>query len=281
MNVHPLSALDGALAERFVRATDHPTRHDWDAVEHRAQQLLGRRRRRLHPYVLAAALILAAIALATPALGLDRIVVDFFRAEHAPEVVRVDIRHWFDEVSPTPEKPGVSADESRKVYSFVAESGRYDLFVSPARGGYCWLIRRVAGSCEDSSSAVISPLWSDVPRSGDPVSDPAMVAGAINAASAARLALTFEDGTSTDLPFVFVSDPIDAGFFYYELPRNHLEQGSRPRTLTVYGEHDRVLAGVGADESLVLDPLDSCVGHVDSAPAQADAGCASSIRKVQ
>jgi hypothetical protein len=62
-----------------------------------------------------------------------------------------------------------------------------------------------------------------------------MITGPINAAGAERLVVTFQDGDETDIPFVVVSEPIGAGFFYYEVPQAHWSKGSRPARVSVYG----------------------------------------------
>jgi hypothetical protein len=246
INVHPLSEFDGVLRERLLKATELPHEADWEAVERRARQLGARDPRGLtRRRVAVAALVVLAIALAAPALGVDRAVIDFLSAGEAPNVVRVDFRHWFDEVSPEQRRPGVVPEQARKVYTFTATSGSYVLYMSPARDGYCWALRGVAGACETRSSRVIGPLFSDISDLSNPSTEPVLITGPINDASAQRLVLTFQDGERIDLPFVLVSAPIDAGFFYYEVESEHWQRGLRPSKLTVYGPGDQVLGEAG------------------------------------
>jgi hypothetical protein len=250
-NVQPLSEFDAYLRERFLNATDIPCEVHWEDVERRARQLGARHPRRLTRRRLAvAALVVLAIAVAAPALGIDRAVIDFLSADKAPKVVRVDFRHWFDEVPLEQRRPGVVPDEARKVHTFTAESGSYVLYMSPARDGYCWSLRGVAGACETRNSRIISPLWSDIWHRSDPTTDPLLITGPINDTRADRLVLTFQDGTRIDLPFVVISRPIDAGFFYYEVPKERWKRGLRPLKLTVYGPNNRVL---GESPALVYE----------------------------
>ena len=48
---------------------------------------------------------------------------------------------------------------------------------------------------------------------------------------AASVEVQFEDGSSVTIPVVWVSAPIDAGFFGYEVPAAHLRVGARPTLL--------------------------------------------------
>lgn len=244
--VHPLSEFDAVLRERFLAATDTPREADWLDVERRAREFVPTRASRLRrPRVLLVTLIIAAVAAATPALGLDRAVIDFLASEPAPEIVKIDAHHWFDEVSPEGRRPGAVTEEMRKVHVFTAASGSHALFMTPARDGYCWSLKGVAGACETEGSRVISPLWSDIPPASASSPEPLMLTGPINAANAVRLVVTFQDGEQKEVPFVIVSEPIGAGFFYYEVPRERWEQGLRPAKLSVYAPDD-VLLGKAA-----------------------------------
>jgi hypothetical protein len=52
----------------------------------------------------------------------------------------------------------------------------------------------------------------------------------------------FEDGTSTRIPLVWVTPPIDAGFFVYELPKKHWKIGTRPVAFVVEDAKGKELA---------------------------------------
>src|SRR5205823_628048 len=51
---------------------------------------------------------------------------------------------------------------------------------------------------------------------------------------AASVEVQFEDGSSVTIPVVWVSAPIDAGFFGYEVPAAHLRVGARPTLLILH-----------------------------------------------
>lgn len=54
--------------------------------------------------------------------------------------------------------------------------------------------------------------------------------------------IRFEDDSSERIPFVWVSRPINAGLFLYDLPRAHWRKGKRPVVLTVEDARGKQLA---------------------------------------
>jgi hypothetical protein len=71
---------------------------------------------------------------------------------------------------------------------------------------------------------------------------PGSVGGTISSARATRLELVYEDGARTEIPFVFVSRPIAAGFFSQEIRKKHWRNGHRVKSLTALDPHGKVLA---------------------------------------
>lgn len=55
--------------------------------------------------------------------------------------------------------------------------------------------------------------------------------GSLLAPDAARLIVDYEDGASDEIPFTWVSPPIDAGFYVYEVPAEHRAFGHRAAVL--------------------------------------------------
>jgi hypothetical protein len=74
--------------------------------------------------------------------------------------------------------------------------------------------------------------------------EPLLIDGSIAAAGVARVTIKFEDGSTLNLPFVQVSAPIDADFFLYEIPPDHWNEGTRPKTIAAYNA-DGVIIGAG------------------------------------
>jgi hypothetical protein len=59
---------------------------------------------------------------------------------------------------------------------------------------------------------------------------------------AARITVEFEDGTTVDVPFIYVSAPIDAGFFAYDTPARRRREPHRPNAVAVYDADGKELA---------------------------------------
>ena len=230
--MHPLSAFDADLAGRFQRAARIGYAMDWAGVERRAGELaLGRRWKRKPYRALAIAAVLAVIiGAASPAVGLDRAVLDYFSADRAPENVQVDFGA-FDRLDPA-RGPGIATNEARTVHTFRLASGTYDLTVAPAATGFCWGISRFGLTCENADSRPIDLFYRDIPEVGR--SEPVLIASAVRGVDLTRITVTFEDGDELDLPLVMVSEPIGASFFLYEVPETRWRLGSRPAHVTAY-----------------------------------------------
>jgi hypothetical protein len=72
----------------------------------------------------------------------------------------------------------------------------------------------------------------DPGATGD-ASGPILLDGYFTVANAARLQVTYQDGSTATIPFVWVSKPINAGLFVYDLAA-HRRPGHRPDTLTLF-----------------------------------------------
>lgn len=230
-SVHHLTALDATLSERLFAAADIDCRPDWDDVQTRAEPLgLPHRRTRRRSYVAAIAAVLAA-SIVAPAVGLPGAVVDFFRAEPAAETVVLDFVGMNQRGPQDPSLP----DQARHVRTFELPSGAYTLSIAPtAGGGYCWAISGFSNGCQTIRSTdstgrgpVIGVTYTEIPT-GSVRQEPVIIAGNIASTASGTLSLTFEDGSSQAVPLVWVSEPIAAAFFVYELPRERWSAGSRP-----------------------------------------------------
>jgi hypothetical protein len=201
------------LRHRMARLGAGPPTANWDEVRARG---VGLRKRRRGTFVgIAAAAALAVVV--TPAFGLGAAVIDFFQAEPAPEVLK---RHFaeFDRGAPSGMEPGVVASEARAVIRRDLSAGRFTLWVAPTRqGGYCLALGRdahgFAASCDRLGELRLAPAGT---KRGP--GTPWLQFGAVKAADATRVEIELDDGTSVDTELVWVSEPIDAGFFVTELP---------------------------------------------------------------
>jgi hypothetical protein len=211
----------------------------------------GRRwltRRRTLALVLVA--VVLAILLATPAYGLlrdlfGRIDLPFGSAKPAPHQMKQNFSD-FSRGAPSGMDPRAIASETRQIHVFRGADGRHVLYVAPTRqGGFCeWFTNAVAG-CRATRTSIDSPLNLSYSEHGTIKGGPEFadaVGGDLITEDAADVVVEYEDGTKTPLMFVFVSKPIDAGFFFYAIPPGHSARGTRVIAVSVRDADGRVIA---------------------------------------
>lgn len=221
-----------------------------DAALRAHAQNFGRRtsRRRLH-----AAVALAAVAvLVAPAYALVAHVVDFSHSPKAPTVIQKRFQLLFKSGAPPGMDPRVIAQETRRAAVFELPSGSFPLWVAPTRtGGFCEEFVGLGGGCIadrgfpgiTSAGAGVKPwllsasIFSlrDLRRG---IRGATYVSGVVLPKAASRLELRFGDGTTRPVMFIWVSSPIDAGFFLIELPATAVY----PATLMLRDEAGDVLS---------------------------------------
>lgn len=212
---------DTLLAARIAALGNPIDDSDWLDVRRRAR----RSRRRWLALPIAATLAMLAVG---SALGLHRQIVDFLTAEPAPERVVVE----FGRLSVSHQLLGGQLDvvpgEARKVTEEEIHGRRRALYVAPRKdGGFCWSWPELLTSCAGRDNALgFSRLYS---YSGG--REQGIVGGHVLPAATESLEIRYEDGEREPIPFIWVSPPIDAGFFIFELQPAHLESGHRPQEL--------------------------------------------------
>jgi len=204
--------------------------------------------------LIAAALFAVMVSLfATPAFGLRDAVLDLIGREdvtfeegaRAPQVVRKQ----FEDLAlgvPSIHDPQVQPEKMREVGTFRLSGRDRTLWAGPTRrGGFCYSLEgRVGGCLADPRSPLPAPIahsLSGRQRPGEPF-EVLSVTGWVFVPEAERLTLGFEDGTSRDLPFVYISPPIDAGFFAYGTTSAQRRAPHRPSTVVVSNARGEVLA---------------------------------------
>lgn len=231
------------LAERFAALTNPLDDSNWLDVRRRART--APRRWLLIPIAAAVAVIVVGSAFA-----LYRELVDFLSAEPAPERVVVQFGQM-DARGSIGFGPRIKAGEARKITEATIDGKRRILYVAPTPdGGFCWMWTTVSGSCGRTAIAPrpdpISASWLSSPGGG-----PAQMTGQIIDAAITRVQLEYENGERSEIPFVWVSKPIDAGFFIFEVPAEHLQTGKRGKTLLGLDDDGRV---VDSQEFPIMDP---------------------------
>jgi hypothetical protein len=190
-----------------------------------------RGRGRTLPIVAAAALVLAAVLFATPAWGLVRGILPFWSQPKAPAAVRVVFSSLNRVGAPRGMSPEAVSGDTRAVGQFTLGGSTRTLWVAPAKnGGFCALwIPRGGGGCVTahqpiSTGALLSrgvPAW---------------ITGDALAAAVSNVMIRFSDGRNVRPRIVWVSAPIDAGFFAYDVPTS---EQTRQVHVTAVDAYDR------------------------------------------
>lgn len=248
----PVSTLDSQL-DRLV-PVDEQAFGDWDDVLARAGI---RRRRPVAAAAIVAALVLVALFV-SPAFGIltkliGRIDVPFAGKPAAPTRVQ---RDFFSMSIAAP--PGMSPEaipsQTRRVGTLAGRA----LYVAPTRrGGYCFVFDHFVGGCDPTRprrEPALSVGWSGGPSSVETVE------GEVRSQAVRTVSIEYAGGKTLELPFIWVSKPIDAGFFLERLPEGH----PRIKALVARDVHGGVVARgyVGAS------PLHTPPRHAPLPPAR-------------
>ena len=169
------------------------------------------RRRALVP-LFAACMLLGAILFATPAWALIRDVLPFWSQPKAPQPVQVHFSS-LNRGAPAGMSPRAVSGETREVGRFTFGGSTHTLWVAPAEnGGFCSLWLPLGGG---GCSTLGKPLSTGaLLRSGLPE----WITGDALAAAVSDVRIRFSDGATVRPRIVWVSAPIDAGFFAYDVP---------------------------------------------------------------
>jgi hypothetical protein len=213
---------------------------NWDDVLERA----GITKRVLPPrkVLVAAALgLLLVVLFATPAFG---VLLDLigrtnvpFSGKAAPTRVQ---RSFFDMSAGAPRGmgPQAIASQTRRVGVF----GGRALYVAPTRGGgFCWQFEHAFGGCDTHRRRALSAAWALMEHRGGPVFVQ-KVGGEVLAPRTRTLEVAYADGTTTQVPFIWVTKPINAGFFLYVIPTAHRRGGGRAVAVSARDANGKVIA---------------------------------------
>ena len=247
--VNPISLNDAC---RFIDALDLYSRvlalsaEADDEADGVAVPLTPRPTRPAHRGALLAALgaaaLVAAIMAATPAWAFFREILSFWDQPTAPRFVQLEF--WSLNIgAPAGMSPRAVSGETRKVGRFTFGGATHTLWVAPAKnGGFCALwIPGGGGGCStagqplSTGAVLIFPHDPDQPartatrRSQIPTLEragvPEWITGAALSPAVSDVVIRFSDGTAVHPQIVWVSAPINAGFFAYDVPTD--EQSSK------------------------------------------------------
>jgi hypothetical protein len=202
---------------------------DWGDVVRRVRRA---RRRRALVAAGAAALVVAGVA---SALALTHPIVDFGSAEKGPQDVVVQFGRQ-NVIAPPDMKPRLLPESARRITTVRVNGRPHVLYVAPtAAGGFCWLWTQGDGSCRaHRERADRLDAGGLAGRYGF-----SRLSGAFMQEDGARLAARYSDGSEAEIPFVWVTEPISAGFFFYE---TGARAGHEVVSLTLYDDDGKALA---------------------------------------
>jgi hypothetical protein len=208
-----------------------PATADWSDVRARGLRLRRKRRMTLAAIAAAAGLVIAA----TPAFGLGARVIDFFQGEPAPEALKLQFAE-LNTGAPAGMAPGVIASETRAVLTRELYNGPYTLWVAPTKdGNFCKHFGRTgrdggSGGCIDRR---ITPIYANFAQAS--LGKPILAFGSVTADGATHVELELDNGKSLETELVWVSEPIDAGFYATEV-----REGKPTAVVARHGDGDEV-----------------------------------------
>ncbi len=204
-----------------------PEDSDWGDVVRRVSR--ARRRRRVGVVAALAAVVAVSVA---SAYALGHPIVDFKTSPKGPIQIVNDFGS-LEVGAPLGMAPGVLPHDARRITSVTIDGKPHVLWVAPTkRGGFCAQWSDALGGCradrDDAFSSHIDVSISGV-ANGCCV---AMLGGSFFQSGGDRLEVSYADGATAEIPFVWVTEPIDAGFYLYRVPDAHRVEAARPTAVT-------------------------------------------------
>lgn len=206
---------------------------DWEDVVRRSRHQ-ARRRLAANAVVLA---VLAAVTVAS-AWALGHPVIDFGSAQPAGSR-QVDDFGSLEVTAPPGMAPGVLPHQARRITTVRYDGKPHTLYVAPTKsGGYCYDWSEGGGSCRSRNDRIADTVYQggQVGANGLEVLDTSFLQK-----NGERLVMTFADGSKLDIPFVWVTAPINAGFALYRVPDAHRQASTRAVSLALYDAKGKLI----------------------------------------
>ncbi len=199
-----------------------------------------RNRRRLVLGSAAAVAVVAAVLVTTPAWALVRDVLPFWNQPAAPQSVKLDFDQSLNVGAPAGMSPEAAAGETREIMRASFGGKTHTLYVSPAKnGGYCFEWTKSAGGCHTTgndfplgvSAMIVPPHDASQPAQTVMIPESEMrdlirtgvtywLVGNALSSDVSDVVIRFSDGSSVHPQITWISAPINAGFFAYDVPND-------------------------------------------------------------
>lgn len=243
-SANPVTRSEAALrvADFQLQRRVLARRAELEAMDTEGASVVRSRRRVRVAGVGALAAAAVAVLFATPALARLRDALTFWDAPAAPATITVQFSEM-NTGAPAGMSPGAVAAETRRIGDFDFGGRTHTLWVAPTQaGGFCFEWIGGWGGCTSASPDPLS--WSgdlivpsdvplaDIPAGASPSEITAIgaarhhlavatwLSGYITAGTTTSVRIRFSDGSTVSPEVTWVSQPIDAGFFAYDVPPN-------------------------------------------------------------
>lgn len=234
-------------------------RADWNDVLRRSGSRAGVRRR--WPLIaIGVAVALTAVLVATPAWALVRDVLPFWdQPSAAPPSVKVEFRDFAEMIrghAPAGASPDAVSDDWREIEHATLDGETRTLWVAPATGrfDFCWIWAHLGGSCGSAAQPLGIEEWISLPHDpsqpaqtgGFPATTrnlvPFSVAGYAISPAVSDVVIRFSDGSSVHPPIVWVSAPINAGFYAYDIPADRQSSEDHATEVDAYDKDGKLVS---------------------------------------
>jgi hypothetical protein len=166
--------------------------------------------------------------------------------------------------------PGAISGETREVIL----AGGQKVWVAPTRhGGFCALGQGTGGGCDKLGSVPLNVGWGAdrvsprerMTRPFPPTMIFDRIAGHVNGKYADAVEIRFADGDRHRLELAWVSEPINAGFFRYEIPAERRRAGHEIKAIVALDGDGRVVTQDAPASRSAAPPPDALVDDKDAA----------------
>ena len=189
----------------------------------------------------------AAVLAAAPTLAFQRELVDFWSAEPAPDRIQLDFDRLREHIADANASLGspkfTPVGPAREVMRVHIDGEMRPLWVARTEEGtYCYRLH-FGLSCltpENAQHVGAIGVGGLATKHGGGFN---WLDGSVRERAVQEVELHYQDGERAKIPFVWVSPPLDVGFFAYDVPPEHEEPGRLTAAIVGLDADGKVVAG--------------------------------------